>query len=133
MESHVILRFMTLSNYELSVFCPWQHLKPVLFFFFFFSFFLFFRAAPEAFGSSQTRGRIGAVAASQCHSRSNTRSKQHLPPSLQLMATHWVRPEIEPVSSWTLVGFYTAEPQWEPLCCSFSLLVWKIPNHASFV
>ena len=27
--------------------------------------------------------------------------------------THWVRPEIEPVSSWILVGFHTAELQRE--------------------
>ena len=42
-----------------------------------FSFFLFsfFRAASMACGSSQTRGRIRAAAASQCHSHSNTRSE----------------------------------------------------------
>ena len=27
--------------------------------------------------------------------------------------THWVRPGIEPTSSWILVRFVTAEPQWE--------------------
>ena len=27
--------------------------------------------------------------------------------------THWARPGIEPVSSWILVGFISAVPQWE--------------------
>jgi len=27
--------------------------------------------------------------------------------------THWVRPEIKPVSSWLLVRFISAEPRWE--------------------
>ena len=27
--------------------------------------------------------------------------------------THWPRPGIEPVSSWILLGFVTAEPQWD--------------------
>ena len=29
--------------------------------------------------------------------------------------THYVRPGIEPASSWILVGFISAEPQWELL------------------
>ena len=47
-------------------------------------FFFFFRATPEAYGSSQARGRIEATAAS--HSQSNTGSKPHLPPIPQLTA-----------------------------------------------
>ena len=39
---------------------------------FFFFFFLLFRAAPEAYGSSQARGLIGAIAAGLHHS-----SQQH--------------------------------------------------------
>ena len=62
-------------------------------------FFLLFRATPTAYGSSQARGRIGAVAAGLCHSHSNTGS-----------LTHWARPGIEPSSSWILVGFNTTEP-----------------------
>ena len=46
-----------------------------------------FRAAPEAYGSSQAGGRIGAVAAHLHHSHSNTRSKLHLQPTSQLTAT----------------------------------------------
>ena len=84
---------------------------------FHFLFFYLFRAAPETYGYSQARGWTEAVAAGLCHSHaksdpdpshvydlchSNTRS---LP--------HWVRPGIKPASSWILVGFIIAEPQWE--------------------
>ena len=61
-------------------------------FFFFFFFFLcvcvcLFRAAPTAYGGSQARGRIGAVAAGLHHSHSNTKSELRLPPTSQLEAT----------------------------------------------
>ena len=46
----------------------------------------FFRTAPIAYGGSQARRLIGAVAAGLCHSHSNARSKLHLP-TPQLMAT----------------------------------------------
>ena len=46
----------------------------------------FFRAAPEAYGGSQARGPIGAVAAGLLHSNSNAASKRHLWPSPQLTA-----------------------------------------------
>ena len=49
-----------------------------LFFFFFFLSFVFSRAAPTAFGSSQDRGLIRAVAAGLCQSHRNARSKPHL-------------------------------------------------------
>ena len=72
-------------------------------------------AAPAAYGSSQARGLIGAVAAGHSHSHSNAGSKQHLRPTPQFMAmldpvTHQARPGIEPKSSWMLVGFLTTEP-----------------------
>ena len=77
--------------------------------------FFFFRAAPAAYVSFQARGGIRAVAASLHNSHSNTVSVPclwHIP---QLMAmpglTHWARPVIEPMFSWILVGFVTAEPQ----------------------
>ena len=44
------------------------------------------RAAPAAYGVSQARGPIQAVAASLCHSHSNARPKRHLRPISQLMA-----------------------------------------------
>ena len=39
---------------------------------------LLFRAAPEAYGGSQARGLIGAMAAGLHHSHSNARSEPHL-------------------------------------------------------
>ena len=71
-----------------------------------------------AYGSSQARGWTGASAAGLQHSHSNTRPKQHLQPTPQLMATwdhltHWVGPGIEPTSSCILVGFIKTEPQRE--------------------
>ena len=59
----------------------WQYLETSFFFFF-----LLFRAAPEAYGSSQARGRIGAAAAGLHHSHSNTRSEPHLWLTPQLTA-----------------------------------------------
>ena len=49
--------------------------------------FFLFKAKPGAYGSSQARDQIGAVAASLCRSHSNPRSKQYLWPIPQLMAT----------------------------------------------
>ena len=49
--------------------------------------FVFSKAAPMAYGGSQARGRIGAVATSLCHSHSHTGSEPHLPPTPQLTAT----------------------------------------------
>ena len=43
-------------------------------------------AAPTAYGDSQARGRIRAVAASLCQSQSNKGSKPHLQPTPQLTA-----------------------------------------------
>ena len=76
---------------------------------------VFFRVTPMAYGGSQARGWIGAVVTDPHHS--NTRSKQHLQPILELMAvplTHWARPGIESVSSWMLVRFVSTEP-WQEL------------------
>ena len=57
------------------------------FFLFSFSvFFCLFRSAPAAYGGSQARGRIGAVAAGLHHRHSNTRSQPCLQPTPQLMA-----------------------------------------------
>ena len=56
---------------------------------FFLSFCLsvFFRAAPVAYGGSQARGGIGAVATGIHHSHSNAGSKPGLKPTPQLTAT----------------------------------------------
>ena len=58
------------------------------FFFFFFFFFLpFSRAAPMAYGGSQARGLIGAVANGLRLSQSNAGSELRLQPIPQLTAT----------------------------------------------
>ena len=56
-------------------------------FFFFFVFFAISWAAPTAYGGSQARGRIGAVATSLCQSHSNAGSEPRLKPTPQLTAT----------------------------------------------
>ena len=61
-----------------------------------------FWATPWAYWGSQARVRIGAVAAGLHHSSWQRR-----------ILTHWARPGIEPMSSWILVGFVTAEPRRE--------------------
>ena len=58
------------------------------------------RAAPTVYGGSQVRGPIGAVVAGLRQSCGNSGC-----------LTHWVRPGIEPMSSWMLVGFINAEPR----------------------
>ena len=50
----------------------------VLFFFFFFLLFVIYRAAPEAYGSSQASGLIGAVATGLRQRHSNRGSELHL-------------------------------------------------------
>ena len=45
------------------------------------------RAAPAAYGGSQARGQIEAVAASLCQSHSNAGSEPHLRPTPQLTET----------------------------------------------
>ena len=55
--------------------------------FFCFLFFVFSRAAPVAYGGSQARGLIGAVAAELHHSHSNARSELCLRPTPQLTTT----------------------------------------------
>ena len=52
-----------------------------------FFFFCLFRAAPTAYGGSQARVLIGAVAAGLLQSHSNARSEPCLRPIPQLIAT----------------------------------------------
>ena len=51
-----------------------------IYLFIFFGLFAFSRAAPEAYGGSQARSRIGAVAAGLCYSHSNMESELRLQP-----------------------------------------------------
>ena len=59
----------------------------LLFVFVFLSFFAISWAAPAAYGGSQARGGIGAVATGLRQSHSNSGSKPGLQPTPQLMAT----------------------------------------------
>ena len=82
----------------------------------FFPFLFLFRVTPTTHGSFQASGQIRATAVSLCHSHSNVGSEPRLQPTPQLNAgslTHWMRPGIDPTSSWTLVGFIFAQPKLE--------------------
>ena len=76
-----------------------------------------------AYGSSRlpARGWIGAVAAGLHH------SSQHA----NRILTHWVKPGIEPESSWILFGFITAEP-WQELLLGV-LICWSSCWAAAFL
>ena len=62
-----------------------QYYGPGAFFFFFL--FAISWAAPSAYGGSQARGLIGAVATRLRHGHSNAGSEPHLQPTPQLTAT----------------------------------------------
>ena len=49
-------------------------------------------AAPAAYGDSQARGRIRAVATGLCHSHSNARAEPHLQPTPQLTQCRILNP-----------------------------------------
>ena len=90
--------------------CWFQFISFFFCFVLFFVFFCLFRATSVAYGGSQSRGRIGAIAACLHHSHSNEGSKPRLRPTVTAHGnggslTHWVRPGIKPTSSWILVGF----------------------------
>ena len=80
-----------------------------LFIYFLFLFFVFSRATPVAYGRSQARGLIGAVAASLWLRHSNTRSEPGLQPTPQLTATldhqSTEQGQGSNSTSWFLVGF----------------------------
>ena len=54
--------------------------------------FYLFRPSPAAYGGSQARGQIIAVTAGLCHHHNNARSKPHLQPTPQLVATLDLQP-----------------------------------------
>ena len=78
-SSHSFLHPFILSKTKLSI-CALTYSTPFsqTFFFFFFCLFAFSRAAPMAYGGSQARGLIKAVAASLHQSHSNASSEPHL-------------------------------------------------------
>ena len=118
-HQHLLLWMVTSGPFSCIKFMPKVFLYPcpLFLFSFFLSFFLFFfnllRASPTAYGGSQARRLIRAVAPGLRQSHSNTRS-----------LTHCVRLGIEPTTSWFLVRFASAAP-WRALLSmslSFSYL-----------
>ena len=80
--------------------------------------FLLSRAVSQAYGGSQARGPIRAIAAGLRHRPRQRRiwavsSTYTTAQGNTGSLTHWARPGIEPASSWILVRLITAEPQWE--------------------
>ena len=80
-----------------------------------FFFFFVFLGPHMAYGGSQARGLIGAVAAGLHHSHSNTRSEPHLQTyttghSSAGSSTNWARPGIKPATPWFLLRFISAVP-----------------------
>ena len=84
----------------------------------------FLTAAPVTYGSSQARGETGAAAAHLCHSHSHTGSATYTKAHSNTRSlTHWVRPGMEPTSSWILAGFVSAAPQRE--LSNIFLICWE--------
>ena len=80
-----------------------------------------FRATLKAYGGSQARGRIGAVATGLYQSHSNAGSEPLSGTYTTAHGstgslTHWLRPGINPTSSWILVGFVN---HWDATETSF--------------
>ena len=94
---------------------------------FFISFFFLFRATLVAHGGPQARGWIGATAASlqQCQiwAVSVTYTIAH---GNAGSVTHWVRSGIELATSWFLVRFVSAVPEWELLGKYFKVCFSKL-------
>ena len=93
------------------------HLSSVLNYYYYY-YFCLVRATPEAYGGSQARGLMGAVAPGLCHSHSNTGSEPCLWPTATAHGnarslTHWSRPGIEPVLM--VNRFISTEPRQELL------------------
>lgn len=111
-----ISRYGTARSYDNSIF-----------YFIYFYFFDFFRAAPAAYGGSQAKGPIGAVAAGLRHSHSNARCELPLGPTPQLMAMldHQPaeRPGLEHTTPWFLVRIVSTAPQQELLIILFLMVL----------
>ena len=99
-------------------------------------FFFFFRASPAAYGSSQSRGWIGAAVASLCHCHQPMLQPKQC--QIQAMSetcttadgnsgslTHQVRPGMEPASSWIVVSFLNVKPQQKLLVLGFFFFLFN--------
>jgi len=100
---------------------------------FFFAFLPFLGLLPKAYGSSQARGPIGAVATSLFQSNSNesfqaTSANYTTAHSNATSLTHWARPGSKPMTSWFIVRFIndcttmgtpTGDYWYICICCHF--------------
>ena len=81
-------------------------------------FFLLFRAKLAAYGGSQARGPIGAVATGLCYSHSHSNARSELcylhHSSGQCRILNPLKSGIKPACLWILVRFVSAEP-WQEL------------------
>ena len=73
-----LIKVISYRHYQILSLAKLYHLQRVFLFVWFLGFFGLVRATPATYGSSQARGRIGAVPASLHHSHSNTGSKRHV-------------------------------------------------------
>ena len=87
------------------------------------SFFFLFRATPVAYGSFWTRDWIGAHATAIEMLDPSCICDLHYSSLWCQMLT--VGPGVEPASSWILVGFITAEPQWK---LPIFLFLWNVSH-----
>ena len=128
-------------NWKFCILCFIISILIALMFFSFWKLYLsfFFFLGPRSQHMEVPRGRIGAVAASLCHS--NTRSKRH---TLQgVCSKHyssWQHQILNPLSktrdrtasSWILVRFVSTVPQWELLPFTFNGTISTITEKGLF-
>ena len=79
-------KYSLIIDENISVHLPFEQVYRRIEFNIFFFFFSFSRAAPAAYGGSQARDLIGAIAAGLNQSHSNVGSEPCLRPTPQLMA-----------------------------------------------
>ena len=102
-SSWMLVRFLLLSHNGNSLFSLFFLSSPLSVFFF--CLFAFSRATPMAYGDSQARGPIGAVAEPQQRGIQATSATYTTAHGNARSLTHWARPGIEPTTSWFLVRF----------------------------
>ena len=86
---------------------------------------------PAAYGGSQDRGLLRAVAAGLCHSTAILDPSHvcDLDHSNAGSLTHWARPQIQPATSWFLVGFVNHRAMGTP----FFFFFWNYLKNYFFV
>ena len=92
---NIFVGFGLLKEYKEKMFSKqYQNIRHpgILFFCLFVYLFLLFRAIPMAYGGSQARDQIGAMAANLHHSYRITGSEPHLRPTPQLTTTQDLQP-----------------------------------------